>query len=289
MLSPVSPVHLPWRGGAVCSGPRPLVLGIVNVTPDSFSDGGAYLDPRAAVAHARRLVEEGADAIDVGGESTRPGATPVAPEEEARRVLPVIRELADLGVPISVDTRRASVAAAALDAGADWINDVTALTGDPEMVDLAATRGCVVVLMHMRGEPATMQRDTDYDDVVGEVVDYLLARCEQVRSAGIDRTRIVIDPGIGFGKSPGQNLQLLRAVPRLVETGYPVLIGASRKSFLGACFGHAAGDRVDGSVAAALAAAVGGAQMVRVHDVRPTRRALDVLAGVAAPDTVGAR
>lgn len=280
-LGPVSRCSFPWRGGRVHSGPAPLLMGILNVTPDSFSDGGRFLDRDAALRHARRMVAEGADLLDVGGESSRPGAEPVGPAEEIARVLPVIEAIGELGVPLSIDTTKARVAEAALDAGADWINDISALGGDPEMAPLAADRGCPVVLMHMRGTPRTMQGDTAYDDVVREVLDYLLERVDVAASAGIGRDRVLIDPGIGFGKAPGHNLSLLRAVPALVRTGLPVLVGASRKSFLGACFGQRPGERLEGSLAAALAAAAGGAQVVRVHDVGATRRALDVFAGIA--------
>ena len=280
-LAPVTRCSLPWRGGFVCSGPAPLLMGILNVTPDSFSDGGRFLDPPNAIRHARRMVEEGADLLDVGGESSRPGAEPVGTRAQEDRVLPVIEGIRDLGVPLSIDTTNARVAEAALDAGADWINDISSLTGDPEMAPLAAERGCPVVLMHMRGDPGTMQTDTGYDDVVREVLDYLLERVDVAASAGIGRDRVLIDPGIGFGKAPGHNLSLLRAVPAFVRTGFPVLVGASRKSFLGACFGQRPGERLEGSLAAALAAAAGGAQVVRVHDVDATRRALDVFAGIA--------
>jgi len=257
-------------------------MGILNVTPDSFSDGGLFHDPDAAAQHARRMVAQGADIVDIGGESTRPGAGRVPARQQIERIVPVLQRLADLGRPVSVDTTLAEVAAAALDAGADWINDVSALTGDPEMGPLAAQRECPVVLMHMRGTPATMQRDVTYTDVVAEVLDYLLERSGEAEALGIPRGRVVIDPGIGFGKSPEQNLALLRAVPALVETGCPVLVGASRKSFLGACFGQEPGDRLEGSVAAALAAIAGGAHIVRVHDVASTRKAVDVFSGIAA-------
>lgn len=259
-------------------------MGILNVTPDSFSDGGAFLDPGRAAAHAAEMVQWGVDILDLGGESTRPGAAAASGEEECARVIPVLLRIRDLGVPISIDTTKASVARAALNAGADWINDVSALTLDPEMGPLAARRGCPVVLMHMRGSPRTMQSDVHYVSVVDEVVDYLVDRARFAQALGIQGEHILLDPGIGFGKAPGHNLQLLRAVPRLVETGYPVLVGASRKSFLGACFGQEPGQRLEGSIAAALAAAAGGAHVVRVHDVDATRRALDVWSGIAAAD-----
>ena len=282
LLQPTSTIELPWRGGVVRTGPAPLLMGILNVTPDSFSDGGLYLDPDRAAAHARKMVEEGADVIDIGGESTRPGANRVSAPEQIDRLVPVLRRLGDLGKPVSVDTTVAEVAAAALDAGADWINDVSALTGDSEMGPLAAERDCPVVLMHMRGAPSTMQRDVSYTDVVSEVLDYLIDRGGEAEAIGIRRSNVIVDPGIGFGKSPDQNLALLRSVPTLVDAGYPVLIGASRKSFLGACFAQEPEDRLEGSVAAALAAVAGGAHVVRVHDVASTRRAVDVYCGIAA-------
>ncbi len=287
ILTPTASVALPWRGGVVRCGPRPLVMGILNVTPDSFSDGGAFLDPARAVAHAEEMVRGGADVLDVGGESTRPGAGEVSAAAEIARVIPVLERVRDLGVPISIDTTKAAVARAALAAGADWINDVSALGFDEEMGRLAAEAGCPVVLMHMRGSPRTMQSDVHYDSVVDEVLDYLVDRARTAEALGIARDRILLDPGIGFGKAPHHNLQLLRAVPRLVETGYPVLVGASRKSFLGACFGQEPGQRREGSIAAALAAAAGGAHVVRVHDVVETRRALDVWSGIAAADERG--
>ena len=285
-LRRVDTVELPWREGVVRSGPAPLVMGILNVTPDSFSDGGHHDEPAEAAERARAMIAAGAQVIDVGGESSRPGADPVSVAEECARVLPVLEALHPFEVPISVDTVKADVARAALDRGADWINDITALGGDEAMGPLVAERGCPVVLMHMRGSPRTMQLDVRYTDAVAEVLDYLLQRSAEARSQGIEGDRILIDPGIGFGKSPQQNLQLLRAVPRFVATGLPVLIGASRKSFLGARFGQEPGQRRDGSVAAARAAAPGGAPLVRVHDVGATRRALDVFCGIAAADLV---
>jgi len=282
LQNPTTAIELGEGRAALRTGPGPLLMGILNVTPDSFSDGGQFLGVEDAVRRARQMVEEGADMIDIGGESSRPGAAPVSADEEAARVVPVVERIAGLGVPISVDTTRCETARAALDAGAAWINDITALEGDREMAGLAARRRCPVVLMHMRGTPADMQHDLHYTDVVAEVLDYLVGRATAAVEAGISRDRILIDPGIGFGKSPQQNLALLRATPRLVETGYPVLVGASRKSFLGACFGQEPGQRLEGSLSAALAAAAGGAHVVRAHDVGPTRRALDVWAGIAS-------
>ncbi|MEE8169298.1 MAG: dihydropteroate synthase, partial [Phycisphaerae bacterium] len=217
-------------------GGRTRIMGVLNVTPDSFSDGGRYGDPTAAVAQARRLAADGGDLIDVGGESTRPGSDPVPPDEQVHRVVPVIRGIRDAGIelPISIDTQSAEVAAAALDAGADLVNDISALRGDPAMAGLCAQRGAAVVLMHMQGSPDTMQEQPTYDDVVHEVRDFLMERVAFAERMGIPRDRIIIDPGIGFGKSVAHNLQLLRRVSVFVDTKLPVLIGASRKSFLGA-------------------------------------------------------
>ena len=239
------------------------VMGIVNVTPDSFSDGGRYLDASLAIEHGLALVEEGASVIDVGGESTRPGAQPVGEDEERRRVVPVIEALAP-HVRVSVDTRHASVAEAAIAAGATLLNDVSA-----SLWEVAAAAGVGWVALHMQGEPATMQAEPHYDDVVGEIVTFLVRRAELAASAGV--TEVWIDPGIGFGKLPAHNLQLLRRLDELVATGHPVLVGTSRKSFLGGLTGGAtAEDRLEASLATAVVVAAAGARMVRVHDVRPT-------------------
>jgi dihydropteroate synthase len=259
---------------------RPRIMGILNVTPDSFSDGGRHLDPDAALRRAKAMVADGADILDIGGESTRPGAEPVPPEEELRRILPVIRGAATLGVPLSVDTRRAAVAEAAIEAGAAAINDVSAL-GDPGMAGLAASAGAGLVLMHMRGEPRTMQKDPQYGDVVAEVAAFLKERAERAENTGIGRTAIVVDPGIGFGKRLEHNLQLLAGTAALVALGYPVLIGASRKRFIGEISGAGApSDRMAGSVAAAVAARARGASIFRVHDVAAARQALDVFEAI---------
>jgi len=257
-------------------------MGIVNVTPDSFSDGGRFVDPERAVAHGRRLVEEGADWLDVGGESTRPGARPIDAAEEIARVVPVIAGLraACPAVGISIDTSKAAVAAAAIEAGATLVNDVTAF-GDPEMAALCAAGGVQVVLMHMRGTPRTMQVDTTYDDLVGEVERFLAQRLEHGAEQGIRSDRMLVDPGLGFGKAPLDNLALIRAVPRLAALGHRVVIGASRKSFIGRLTGVSdPSERVFGSVGAALAAAAHGADVLRVHDVAATRQALDVFLAV---------
>ena len=258
-------------------GRRTLVMGVVNVTPDSFSDGGKFLDPDAAVARATRLVQEGADLVDVGGESTRPGATPVSAEEEWRRVGPVIARLAtELALPVSIDTRSAEVAEKALEAGADLVNDVSGLR-DPPMRALLARRGAPVILMHMRGTPETMQVDTTYTDVRAEVYASLANAAQQAVEDGISAEQLLIDPGLGFGKSGEQNLELLAHLGEFRSLGWPVVVGASRKSFLGALLGGASvSDRVEGGVAAAVVAALHGADIVRTHDVLPTVRALKV-------------
>lgn len=251
---------------------RPLVMGVVNITPDSFSDGGRYFAPEAAVARARRLADEGADILDIGGESSRPGAAPVSEDEELRRILPVLGRISDLCV--SVDTRRARVMREALAAGASMINDIEALAapGAPEAV---AASECAVCLMHKKGDPATMQREPHYDDVVGEVRQYLAERIAACERAGIGRDRIVADPGFGFGKTPAHNLELLRRLPELKSLGVPILAGWSRKSTLGTITGRPVGERLAASLAAALLALHGGATILRVHDVKETR---DVIA-----------
>lgn len=255
-------------------------MGVVNVTPDSFSDGGLYLDPEAAIAHGEELAAAGAAILDVGGESTRPGAEPVDAEEELRRVRPVIERLAGGEAAISVDTSKAAVARAALDAGAEIVNDVTALRGDPEMAALCAERGATVVLMHMRGEPPTMQDDPAYDDVVAEVGDFLGERLRAAVGAGIEEERIWLDPGIGFGKTAAHNLELLARLPELTALGRPLVIGASRKGFIGRIDGSAPGERLGGTIAASVLAAAGGAEVLRVHDVRELAQALRLATAV---------
>jgi dihydropteroate synthase len=256
---------------------RPLVMGVLNVTPDSFSDGGRYLDPDAAIAQAQRLIDKGADIIDVGGESTRPGADPVDVDEELRRVLPVIAALRGIGVPLSIDTRHAAVMRAALGRGAAIINDVSALTADPDSLAVAAASDAPVILMHARGDPRTMQESPVYEDVVAEVHAYLEQRIEACVGAGIDAARLIVDPGIGFGKTLEHNLTLLRNLHRFHDLGCPLLLGVSRKSFLGRLSGGApAHGRLPGSLAAALAAIHQGVHILRVHDVAETRQALAV-------------
>ncbi len=258
-------------------------MGIVNVTPDSFSDGGLYLEAEAAIAHGHELIAEGADILDVGGESTRPGAAAVGAKEEIRRVVPVIEELAAAGaVPVSIDTSKAEVAAAAVDAGATIVNDVTALS-DPAMASLCAERAVMLVLMHMQGSPRTMQEDPTYDDVVTDVRDFLGTRVESAVAAGVAEERIWIDPGIGFGKTVEHNLELIRRLGELRVLGRPILLGVSRKSFLGRLTGREVGDRLGASLAAAIAGVQAGAAGVRVHDVGPTRDALAVLDALGMP------
>jgi dihydropteroate synthase len=258
-------------------------MGVLNVTPDSFSDGGRYLAPAAALDHARQMADAGADIIDVGGESTRPGAATTPEPVEVERVVPLIERLAALGVAVSADTRKSAVMRAAIAAGAGMINDVAALRGAGAREAIAGAPAPVAVcLMHMRGEPETMQQNVAYADVLAEVRDFLAARAAACEAAGIGRERIVVDPGFGFGKTVEHNLDLLRGLPELVRLGYPVLVGLSRKSTIGALTGAAAGERLAGSVAAALAAVARGAKIVRVHDVRETVDALKVWNAVNA-------
>jgi dihydropteroate synthase len=259
-------------------------MGVVNVTPDSFSDGGRFFDEAAAVAHARRLLAEGADMLDIGGESTRPGANPVGVAEETRRVGPIIAAIrAESAVAISIDTMKPSVARAAVAAGATIWNDVTALGGAPESLEMAAELGCGVVLMHMQGEPRTMQQNPRYGDVVAEVRDFLAARAEAAIAAGVSREGVWIDPGVGFGKTLAHNLALLAGLEELAALGFPLVLGVSRKRFIQVIDSTAsdADDRIGGSLAAALWGAARGAAVLRVHDVRQTVQALDVQAAIA--------
>jgi dihydropteroate synthase len=274
-------VQSPWTDRPVCrialpsgrvldAGARPLVMGILNVTPDSFSDGGRYADASRAAARALELQAEGADIIDVGGESTRPGSQPVAADEESRRVVPVIAEIAaQMDVPVSVDTQKAAVAEAALDAGAEMINDVSALRSDLTMAGLAARRGVPVILMHMQGTPRTMQESPTYDDVVTDVAAWLRERVRHALAAGIRPERIIVDPGFGFGKTVGHNMELLRRLHELHELGHPLLVGTSRKSTLGALLDAEVDERLHATLATVAAAVLAGCQIVRCHDVRP--------------------
>jgi len=253
---------------------RPLLMGVVNVTPDSFSDGGRFFDPKAAISHALRLIEDGADIVDIGGESSRPGALPVSPREEMDRILPVLRGLRDVKKPISVDTRRPEVMQEAIEAGASMINDIEALQA-PGALQAVAASGCAVCLMHKKGEPATMQQAPHYDDVVAEVMLFLKDRIEKAEKSGIARDRIVIDPGFGFGKTLEHNLTLLKHFSSFASLKVPVLAGWSRKSSLGKITGRPAADRLPASLAMALLSLQAGATILRVHDVRETK---DVIA-----------
>jgi len=271
------------RAGTLTAGPGPVVVGILNVTPDSFSDGGNFLDPEAAAEHAAAMLDEGAGMLDVGGESTRPGSDPVSQEEEIRRVVPVIERIlsARPEAVISVDTYRSGTATAALEAGASLVNDVTAIRGDPRMASVIQEAGCPVILMHMQGEPKTMQKDPHYKDVVREVRDFLAERAEYAVAAGVRPEHIIVDPGIGFGKNLEHNLDLLNNLGAIVDLGLPVLIGVSRKRFMERITGvQEAKARVSGTVAASVLAYERGATFFRVHDVRANREALAVAEAV---------
>lgn len=272
------------RSYAKLSLARPLIMGIVNVTPDSFTDGGEFFNTDAAIAHGLRLLGDGADILDIGGESTRPGARPVGSNEEARRVLPVITELAKSGATISIDTRHADVMSKALKAGASIINDVDALEGNGSLA-VAAESDVAIVLMHMKGQPATMMDDPSYEDVISEVHDYLGERIATCLSAGITKDRIAIDPGIGFGKTRDQNLEIINNLDRLVEHGCPVLVGLSRK------FGKHKPPkyRLPESIAVMVTSVINGAEIVRVHDVSETRDALLAIRYEGAQNTVTKR
>ncbi|MGG5808990.1 dihydropteroate synthase [Falsiroseomonas sp. CW058] len=296
---PLAEVPEPWQPAVLALGAapppfaglpggRPLVMGILNVTPDSFSDGGRHADHAAAVAAGHAMLEAGADLLDIGGESTRPGAAPVPPEEECRRVLPAIRELAKAAT-ISVDTRNAATMLAALEAGAEIVNDITALRHDPAAARVLARSEASVILMHMLGDdPRTMQRDPRYADVALEVAQFLAGRVAWAERQGIPRARLAVDPGIGFGKRLPHNLALIERLPILAALGCPVVFGASRKRFIGELSGvEAAADRVAGSVAAALAGADRGAAILRVHDVAETVQALAIRAAVLAGEAAG--
>lgn len=274
---------MPMPAAARVKAPR--VMGIVNLTPDSFSDGGRHLDPAAALTQARRLIAEGADIIDVGAESTRPGADPVPAAVEIARVVPLVAAIrGESDVAISVDTMKPQVARAAMAAGATIWNDVTALGHAPDSLATAADLGCEVVLMHMQGEPRTMQADPQYGDVVAEVAAFLAARAAAAVAAGVARERIWLDPGVGFGKHPlRHNLPLLAGLDRIVALGFPVLLGASRKAFIGRLDAGAPADRrLGGSIAAAISGAMSGVAAVRVHDVRETVQALKVWSAIQA-------
>jgi dihydropteroate synthase len=266
--------------------PPARIMGVVNVTPDSFSDGGEFLDPQRAIAHGRELAAEGADVLDVGGESTRPGAEAVTAEEELARVGPVVEALArGDGPPVSIDTSKLAVAEGALGAGAVMVNDVTALRAEPELASLCAQRRCEVVLMHMLGDPRTMQDNPEYVDVVDDVKAFLAERIEFAVAEGIDEERIWIDPGIGFGKTVEHNLELHRRLGELAELGRPIAFGSSRKSFIGRLTGAEVDGRLGGTIASNVIAYANGARMLRVHDVGPMRQALQVAEQLVSPGT----
>ena len=279
---PVAELVWRCRGQRFELDTRALVMGVVNITPDSFSDGGRFLDATAAIDHARRLVAEGADLVDLGAESSRPGAVSVPADEQLRRLMPVIETLAAAGACLSIDTTNAVVARAALAAGAHVVNDITAL-GDPDMAGVVASFGAGLVLMHMQGTPASMQRSPRYDDAPREVREFLAARLAAAAAAGIATECVALDPGIGFGKSLEHNLQLIARLDELAELGRPIVLGASRKSFLGRLLGDAPpGERLEGGIAAAAIAAFLGARVIRTHDVAATVRAVRVAAAAAA-------
>jgi dihydropteroate synthase len=260
---------------ALMLGEKTYIMGILNVTPDSFSDGGKFLDPGAAIDHAKLMVEQGADIIDVGGESSRPGSEPVSVEDEKRRVIPVIRKLVkELDVPLSIDTYKSGVAKDALDAGACLVNDISGLRFSPDMASVVADAKASVVVMHIKGTPKTMQKDPKYKNVVKEVMDQLKAQTDLARKAGVPKDKILVDPGIGFGKTVEHNCRLIAEVGQLKKLGYPILIGTSRKTFIGKVLGTEVDDRLEGTIATNVVAVLGGVDFVRVHDVKEIKRAL---------------
>ena len=256
-------------------GEKTYIMGILNVTPDSFSDGGKFLDPGAAIDHAKLMVEQGADIIDVGGESSRPGSDPVSVKEEKRRVLPVIRRLVkELDVPLSIDTYKSEVAKDALEAGACLVNDISGLRFSPDMAAVAAGAKASVVVMHIKGTPKTMQKAPRYKNVVKEVLGQLKVQTDMARKAGVPKDRILVDPGIGFGKTVDHNCELIAEIGQLRKLGYPILIGTSRKTFIGKILGTEVDDRLEGTIASNVVAVLGGVDFVRVHDVKEIKRAL---------------
>ena len=285
----VTPMEFQLKGQRLALD-RPLLMGIVNVTPDSFFDGGRFCDPQRAVAHALRLVDEGADLLDLGAESTRPGASPVDEQEERRRLVPVVAAVAKaVSVPISVDTSKAEVARAAIDAGAVMVNDVTALRGDSAMVDVVAKAGAGLALMHMQGTPDTMQHAPRYDDVVGEVAQFLAERIRFAIDHGVAKDRIVVDPGIGFGKTLGHNLDLLANLRVFTELGYPLLVGPSRKGFIGQLTDQSVEARGWGTAGVVALAVEQGANILRVHDVGPMKDVAKVAVAIARRISAGVR
>ncbi|MDQ4064598.1 MAG: dihydropteroate synthase [Actinomycetota bacterium] len=271
--------------GAAISLDRPVVMGILNVTPDSFSDGGLWLEPQRAIEHAHEMIADGASIIDVGGESTRPGADAVPADEELHRVLPVIETLArETDVPLSIDTRKPEVAEAAIDAGAAIVNDTSGEQLDPRMDELVASTGAAMIVMHSRGTPATMRQLTDYDDVVADVAAFLARRAADLEGIGVARDGIAIDPGFGFAKDPQQSLTMLRRLGEFVALGYPLLVGTSRKSFIGAVLDTTEDDRLEGTAVTVTLALAKGAHIVRVHDVREMSRVVRMAAAVLSDD-----
>jgi len=263
-------------------GERPLIMGVLNVTPDSFSDGGRYLDPEKALDHAYYMAEAGADILDVGGESSRPGAESVTAEEEIERVIPIIKKLAKkTKLPISIDTVKSEVAENAIDAGATILNDISALRSDDKMAEIAAKGDAYVILMHMRGTPADMQKDTEYRDLIAEISGFLSDAASKAVDRGVKKEKIIIDPGIGFGKSAEGNFIILKNLDKFLNLGYPIMIGASRKSFIGKTLDVDTGERMEGSIAAACYAVLNGADIVRVHDVAETKRALTIIENIS--------
>lgn len=264
-------------------GKRPLIMGILNVTPDSFSDGGRYLKPDRAYEQALFMLESGADIIDVGGESTRPGSKGITVDEELERVIPVIERLSRKSkTPVSIDTVKSEVAERALDAGACMVNDVSGLANDPKIADVSAGRNAYLVLMHMRGTPRDMQNNTEYDDMINEISSFLGAAAQQAAEAGVDSEKIVIDPGIGFGKSVDGNFEILKHLNRFLSLGFHLMVGVSRKSFIGKTLDLDVDERLEGSLAAACYAVLNGADVIRVHDVAQTRRAITIIEKIVA-------
>jgi len=277
-----SPIRI---GSGTFDFSRTYIMGILNVTPDSFSDGGRYLETDTALAHALRLVSEGADIIDIGGESTRPGAEPISLDDELARVIPVIEKLrGECQIPISIDTYKSEVARAAIDKGADLINDISGLRFDPVMAKTAASLGVPVAVMHIKGKPRSMQIDPTYENLIEEIYSYFEESIRIARTAGVSRENIIVDPGIGFGKTFSHNFSILRHLRHFTELGVPILVGASRKAFLGSVSGTNAGNRVEESLAAAVIAAANGAHFIRVHDVAATKRALRIWDTIKSAD-----
>jgi dihydropteroate synthase len=281
MASKLTPIKI---GDILFDFSRPYIMGILNVTPDSFSDGGNFFDHDRAVEHALRMREEGADIIDIGGESTRPGSESVSAEEEIKRVIPVIESLRPkLTIPISIDTAKAEVAENALDAGADMINDITGLHGDPGLAELAAKRSVPVVAMHIKGTPRTMQKNPEYTDLCAEISSYFQDSINFAVKAGLDKSKVILDPGIGFGKTYEHNFELIRKLGRFKKFGLPIMLGVSRKRFLSIDNKYPEDERLEQSLAAASVAVLNGADFVRVHDVAPTRKALWVISKIKFP------